>query len=371
MNRLVLIGNGFDLAHGLRTSYVDFINWYWESVGERILHESTGVVSDILCSFTLIPSRYYSTWFQYWSGHHLHKSDPFSPWKGDEVVNLLKENRGLCNFKYLSRFFEQINKSIELKKWVDIESEYYHHLVTESELSSRFSYRKLNKQLEFLRDKLIEYLKKETEKETAIIESIESKIYCNILNEETDVNYARAHRLDNSWGRPGQEPSNIMLLNFNYTNTPESYRRNHQNVSINYIHGQLTHPESVIFGYGDELDKTFPDLKELDDQECLRHVKSINYVEADNYRKLREFIESDLFQVVIMGHSCGNSDRTLLNRLFEHPNCVSVKPYYYIKEDGTDNYSELVQNIYRNFTDMNMMRDRVVSKVRTEPLCSK
>ncbi len=29
MNRLILIGNGFDLAHGLKTSYADFIDWYW------------------------------------------------------------------------------------------------------------------------------------------------------------------------------------------------------------------------------------------------------------------------------------------------------------------------------------------------------
>lgn len=26
MNRLIIIGNGFDLAHGLKTSYMDFIN---------------------------------------------------------------------------------------------------------------------------------------------------------------------------------------------------------------------------------------------------------------------------------------------------------------------------------------------------------
>lgn len=363
MNRLVLIGNGFDLAHRLNTSYVDFINWYWKSFGEKILQESTNEVSDILCSFTLKPSQYYLTWPQLWSGNHLQR-------KGNEVVDLLKAHPEFCHFKYKSHFFEQINKSIETKRWVDIEREYYRHLARMATLYSTIDFQGLNKQLEFLRDKLIEYLKKETDKETAIIESIESKIYCNILNKEIDVNYDKAHRLDISWGGLGQEPSNIMLLNFNYTSTPELYTRNHQNVSINYIHGQLTHPESVIFGYGDELDKEFPHLKEIDNNECLRHVKSINYVEADNYRKMREFIESDLFQVVIMGHSCGNSDRTLLNRLFEHPNCVSVKPYYYIKEDGTDNYNELVQNIYRNFTDMNMMRDRVVSKVRTEPLCS-
>ncbi|QVJ80904.1 MULTISPECIES: AbiH family protein [Prevotellaceae] len=28
MNRLVLIGNGFDCAHGLRTKYEHFISWY-------------------------------------------------------------------------------------------------------------------------------------------------------------------------------------------------------------------------------------------------------------------------------------------------------------------------------------------------------
>jgi len=30
MNRIILIGNGFDLAHGLKTSYRDFIDDLWE-----------------------------------------------------------------------------------------------------------------------------------------------------------------------------------------------------------------------------------------------------------------------------------------------------------------------------------------------------
>ena len=38
MNRLVLIGNGFDLAHRLPTSYQDFIKWYHqESVSETLV----------------------------------------------------------------------------------------------------------------------------------------------------------------------------------------------------------------------------------------------------------------------------------------------------------------------------------------------
>lgn len=81
-----------------------------------------------------------------------------------------------------------------------------------------------------------------------------------------------------------------------------------------------------------------------------------------------QFIESAPYQIYIMGHSCGNSDRTLLNTLFEHRNCVSIKPYYHQKEDDSDNYMEIVQNICRNFTNMKLMRDRVVNKTFCEPL---
>lgn len=75
-----------------------------------------------------------------------------------------------------------------------------------------------------------------------------------------------------------------------------------------------------------------------------------------------EFLNSGLFQVVILGHSCGNSDRTLLNTVFEHQNCVSIKPYYHKWDDRRDNYLDIVQNICRNFTDMKLFRDRVVNK---------
>ena len=92
-------------------------------------------------------------------------------------------------------------------------------------------------------------------------------------------------------------------------------------------------------------------------------------MEATNYRKVLAFIESEPFQVLIMGHSCGNSDRTLLNTIFEHKNYVSIKPYYYQDvEKGKDNYMELVQSISRNFTDMKLMRSRVVNKTQCTPL---
>lgn len=100
----------------------------------------------------------------------------------------------------------------------------------------------------------------------------------------------------------------------------------------------------------------------MNDNELLKYAKNVKYLETSHYRKMLNFINAGPFQVFIMGHSCGNSDRTLLNTVFEHENCVSIKPFYYKKEDGTDNYLELVQNISRNFTDMKLFRDRVVNK---------
>lgn len=53
MNRLVIIGNGFDLAHGLKTSYNDFVDWYLEKRLKGLRLEQTYLSKDELCSFSL------------------------------------------------------------------------------------------------------------------------------------------------------------------------------------------------------------------------------------------------------------------------------------------------------------------------------
>ena len=52
MNRIILIGNGFDLAHGLPTSYRHFMDWYWR---QRFLRLPKGsyVSSDGLCTLKI------------------------------------------------------------------------------------------------------------------------------------------------------------------------------------------------------------------------------------------------------------------------------------------------------------------------------
>ena len=58
-------------------------------------------------------------------------------------------------------------------------------------------------------------------------------------------------------------PNNIMLLSFNYTKTEQQYVDSTSKVQVNHIHGCLDDANSVIFGYGDELDSDFEKLKNL------------------------------------------------------------------------------------------------------------
>ena len=55
MNRIILIGNGFDLAHGLPTRYEDFINWYCERWLQELETNKTIESSNVL--YVLILER--------------------------------------------------------------------------------------------------------------------------------------------------------------------------------------------------------------------------------------------------------------------------------------------------------------------------
>ncbi|UKK60600.1 bacteriophage abortive infection AbiH family protein [Prevotella communis] len=405
MNRLVLIGNGFDLAHGLKTSYKDFICWYWKERVLRLYDCRDKTSDDGLCKFSILT---YETWNYFLFYNHIQLKF-VEDTKFIDVTND-KETFGIEYYP----LFERIHKSIETKGWVDIENDYYDLL--KEYLNDNAPEEKivaLHSELQLLLEKLVEYLKSIKVSDELLNTGIRQKIYAPFKTTEISISGQQVLKehieaglklSDNDWDwklRPydsicytkgyveeykkrlsnndpyvGQEepphelmlPNKIMLLNFNYTPTAHLYLKESSLFSINQIHGNLNDPSSVIFGYGDELDENFRTLLNRNDNKYLCNIKSIKYLEADNYRKMLSFIESEPYQILIMGHSCGNSDRTLLNTLFEHKNCVSIKPYYYKYDKDKDNYIDLVQNISRNFTDMKLMRDRVVNKTYCEPL---
>ena len=416
MNRIVLIGNGFDLAHGLKTSYADFINWYWEQWRDRLIKSKSQIECDKLCSFNIHSDFYHNTLgelINYYSSQWCEK-------KAYEFVNFI------CNILLeieviFSPLIKRIKESVEKKNWVDIEADYYDLLKDCLKNNSTIEVSKLHEHFAYLQEKLVEYLLEIQVKSTnkdIVLSAIKEKIYepiskydiaisaqeqfgefmaerangdkiCDVINYYEDeasmlkgmtIHNIRTYQKelfinDEIWNHlnhknPVLVPDNILIVNFNYTNIASLYLspRIREHFQLNNIHGTLDNPQSVIFGYGDEMDKYYQELEDLNDNNYLTYIKSSKYLDASNYRKLLQFVESAPYQIYIMGHSCGNSDRTLLNTLFEHENCISIKPFYYQKEDGSDNYTEIAQNISRNFKDKKLLRDRVVNKTYCEPM---
>ena len=418
MNRLILIGNGFDLAHGLKTSYKDFIDWYWNGVLDQLKNRNIYSWSDELCS---LKTTNVTLWDVFASCPDIINGNACAYSNFNTHISNWKNcHKGYPIIFNESSLIQNICESIETKGWADIESEYYNLLFKCGEsYPAPIKVADLNKHMGLLQDKLVDYLT-DVENNNNIVrnDKIYKKIYAPFNGRDIsqtdfdlireDIKYSCSDKVfteirgrlnfyenkgfvdstkHNEYIDEGLEykkepssrdeypfifrlPNNVMLLSFNYTNTACLYipENNDGHFSVNYIHGKLENLDSVIFGYGDELDEKYKELQNKNDNKYLDNVKSIKYLESDNYRKVLQFIESAPFQVCIMGHSCGNSDRTLLNTIFEHKNCISIKPYYYRRSDGSDNYIEIVQNISRNFKDPKLMRDRVVNKYYCEPL---
>jgi hypothetical protein len=260
-------------------------------------------------------------------------------------------------FSFNNTFLEQITDKKILNYWVDVEGAYYLALKNCLEGKSKGNIVQLNNEFARLQTALIEYLKTQTAFQNDRILRIEKIIYSDLSQEEQQKELG----LDCI--------NNMLLLNFNYTETERLYTKNSNADKVIHIHGELSNKNNpIIFGYGDEIDDKYKLIEQKNDNDYLENIKSIKYSITRNYKELCTFINSDKYQIFIMGHSCGISDRTLLNTLFEHQNCTSIKIFYHDRGNGNDNYIDLYKNISRNFISKSLQRERVINKMDSEPL---
>ena len=145
MNRIIIAGNGFDLAHGLKTKYEAFINWYWGRWLKLLYSSTNQIEKDELFE---IRAKYNSDCL---SNYFYTSSTEQNVYKHIEKV---REWGGLSDI--ISPFLERISQSIESKGWVDIEADYYAMLVERK--GKKDELEKLNKDFAVIQGLLIEYL---------------------------------------------------------------------------------------------------------------------------------------------------------------------------------------------------------------------
>ncbi|MDQ1160639.1 hypothetical protein QE422_001007 [Chryseobacterium sp. SORGH_AS 447] len=416
MNRLIIIGNGFDLAHSLPTSYSSFINFIWRNFHNldkipmiKNLFTLENPMFDIYTGLKMqfndyndfcnqVKNKFNTANYTYRETFHGSKSFQIieiNPYDPDDTTYQVY-------FDYKNQFFELITVQ-NADNWVDIENTYYQVLISMLKGESKYKYigniKKLNNEFEEIR-KLLEFYLTGAVQNFYDFENQPSN-YSEIVN-LFEYKYKALHEIDNidnpyffefppdcrkkliefdSLFSVKSQKSSILyenlFLNFNYTPTIFSYLSILNNMpSLRYgistqlqIHGKLgDENNSINFGFGDEMDDNYKILEKANDNNYLENIKSFMYLNNSNYKKLLNWIESNEYQVFIMGHSCGLSDRTLLNTVFEHNNCKSIKIFYHKKENGQDNFKDLSQNISRHFNKKALMRSKVVDKSNSIPL---
>lgn len=463
MNRLILIGNGFDLAHGLKTGYHHFIGYVWKGIYDSLwetLRLSYYSVVEMQDDFGLLkPHDVCKINQPIYPYDDIHLTVINKDIRDDENIVVITRSYSLeeiinlfinvLRFEYSNEFFGIITQNYQEKKWSDIEADYYRELkkAKAKAKENEAAVEKLNKEFNQIKELLKEYLKEQNKFERN--EKTYNLIYSPILPKEIRLSSWDTYfediydRLVNQYDpterirKDSQEykdilgslkqtldsikqrnpakikeqiklnllkedagdfsesklllgglslPENIMLLSFNYTQTQSVYSAftapsentlpfyKPIGVETCHIHGTLDDKlNPMIFGYGDEEAEDYKEMENSEISGLLNNVKSINYLNASSYRDMERFIESGLYQIYLMGMSCSLADRTMLRKLFQHPNCISIKPFYYEWEDKKtkeekNNYTEIVQNVSRCFSDKDLLRSTVVNKINCTPL---
>lgn len=189
MENLLIIGNGFDLAHGLETRYTDFI----KSIVEAC-------IKDRMNPKNLIKIKNYSI-----NNYH-------------EFIGAVRGDSRYAPYmvsypNYTSLMMTTLLKDVALQDWCDIEHKYFELLSSVSGRQSTYSSAKrLNDDFELIKKKLEEYLI--TQKSNNAIEGYKEIFNCLILG-------------------------NSLLLNFNYTNTiKQLYETEIRKRDVIHIHGE-------------------------------------------------------------------------------------------------------------------------------------
>lgn len=360
MNTIFIIGNGFDLAHGLQTRYEDFILTLLKRDLNKLVeiyHTSPNYLFNLKETNIELGQNHTSQIVEYIRTKVINFKTI------SELKNKVGKGKHIVKLTFKNVILQRIWDSLQSSNWSDIEWQYFkllsEILIPEKGSPSIDQTPHLDRKLILLNQGIDDISLQFSEYLTNVIDKFKTdfdliKRFNEILIKHSGVNN--------------------MILNFNYTSTVM-----HCPVANSYetipIHGVLGQSQPLIIGYGDETTELYKEMENRNNFNYLKHTKSSRYAENDNYIKVHSFINDftpgtiekpasingDEYEIVVLGHSCGLSDRVLLKELMEKPNCNKIHVYYYDDKNGNNDFLRTVSNISRHFEDKVEMRSKVQS----------
>ena len=205
MNRLIIIGNGFDLAHKIETSYHDFILDYLK---ESLLICISCYRQYDVKSYGRVDGFYDDELLQ------IILKQRYSNIKYEDLINgisTLSEYKELikeyfeCNYKFI--FLENIISKACNYSWVNIETEYSEELLNlKIKKTNAKDIENFNYLFEIFKEKLVNYIKKQQDEFTNSFDSLAlCDCFCeDILDIDVDLKTIASHSPTKKRWRPGR-----------------------------------------------------------------------------------------------------------------------------------------------------------------------
>ncbi|MCL2510889.1 MAG: bacteriophage abortive infection AbiH family protein [Bacteroidales bacterium] len=319
MKNLIIIGNGLDKAHGLKTSYNEFIEDLFlkyfrnPTAYSTIMKSCPSSINDFGELLQYLRNYYKSGFVK-----GVDRVTPFH-YAGEEIPTL----------RFKNRFIELLLTDMIDYNWCDIEFTYFEELMRYN--NSSFDPKRLNDDFEDVKKHLSEYLLDE---------------------EKRAVKIDRYEHLFKFFADSPNPDRNTLILTFNYTRTIEKLYQDVIVSPIIYLHGRLEDEKNpMIFGYAANMDE-LDTLLSQNNNEFLKNIKRLLYKRTKNEKTLNKFLNPDRFggpaledvNVFILGHSCGLSDNLILGEIFNHESIHRIKIFYH---ETFDNYFDVQVNMDR------------------------
>ncbi|WP_053071153.1 AbiH family protein [Clostridium botulinum] len=347
---ILVIGNGFDLAHGLPTTYMDFLI-FLDLMKYKYKHQYDSCFKNNYSNKVQVISDYID---QYLNNDS----------KRDEIINELKDLSS-NNFWIEYFFSNDIVKEYKDKGWIDFELEISKFIQTMSRLkkeSNKYNKEDLSelKPLDYVTNDVNEILIKLYEDNfiTLTVYKFEDtitrleddlndlirclEIYLTCIVEKIQINI---------------KPRSMQftcdkVLSFNYTNTyKRMYDDDERNIEYNYIHGKAdinrdSSINNMVLGIDEFLNETERNI----DVDFIRFKKYFQRVHKETGSKYRKWLRREIFNdnhsinIKIFGHSLDVTDKDIIKELIENE-FTRVTIYYYDKNVHAKQISNLVKII--------------------------
>lgn len=310
MKRVIVIGNGFDIAMGCNSSVVDFLLWIYKRELTSIRAHDQKTTKLFLLKNGQFP--------QFTLGF-----DNF-------IANCvdLQQMRERVEDRILQlndKLLRGILDSGRVKGWYDIEQTYFDQLLELTKYPKTIDEQKitsLNESLSritfLLNDFLIEQSDKISSNRIAPLkQTFES------LNGRRELGLMMNKHLEQ-----------VIFINFNYTDILQKMvdsSRNLTSATIFHIHGSLNRgdsPQNIIVGFGDDQSEAFKQLESLQRHDVMKYIKTFNYSRDSIVVDILNICDADEYSLYIIGHSCSDTDRTIMKSLINHKNCLKIRLYH-------------------------------------------